>query len=76
MISQRSDTRTEELRGLHRRKNLENFLKKLSYSEEIYYKEEVQLFLRSYGIDMQEMFLQMPVLRVRDVIERFKGCFG
>jgi hypothetical protein len=52
-LSQKSDARNEELRGLHRRKNLEDFIKKISYSEEIYYKEEVQLFLRCAGVDME-----------------------
>lgn len=31
------------------------FLQKIALSEHIYYKEEVQLFLRSIGMDMNEV---------------------
>lgn len=47
----------------------------LSFSKHIYFREEVQLFLRSPDIDICEMFDQMPDLRVSDLISRFEYAF-
>lgn len=52
-------------------KILTNFIYGLSYFKHIYYKEEVQLFLRSPDIDFCEMFDHMPELKVTDLISRF-----
>lgn len=54
---------------------LENFIIGLNYSEHLYYREEVQLFLRSQEIDIEEYTSKMPVLKAPDIIERYQSCF-
>jgi hypothetical protein len=70
-LKNKFDMKNEDQKSFLMIKILVNFLIGLSYSKHIYYKEEVQLFLRSPDIDICEMFEQMPDLRVSDLISRF-----
>lgn len=54
-LSDKTDIKNENLKNTHKRKHLQQFLMKIALSEFIYYKEEVQLFLRSVGMDMNDV---------------------
>lgn len=75
-LSKESEGKKEAEKDRHLRAILASFLLGLSYSPHMYYREEVQLFLRSPDLDASEMFRKMPPLKTKDVISRFRSSFG